>query len=120
MRTVEVSTVLEADASEIWQAVTRPTLLCHVAAPILWFPALARRVDSWQQGEDITTWLLFFGVIPVSRHHMRVLEVHPEERRIATHEWGGIVRRWDHTIWIEPLGLHAPATPTESASTLHQ
>jgi hypothetical protein len=104
MRAVEVSTVLDADASRVWDAVASPALLCHVAAPVLRFPGLAGRVQPWCEGEQVATWLLLFGLLPVSYHHLQVREIDAGALRIVTHEWGGAVRRWDHSIWIEPLG----------------
>ncbi len=105
MRAVELSTVLEADASRAWDAVTSPALLCHVAAPVLRFPGLAGRTQPWREGEQVTTWLLLFGVLPVSFHHLQMRLIDAEQMRIVAHEWGGVVRRWNHSIWIEPLGV---------------
>jgi hypothetical protein len=50
------------------------------------------------------TWLLLFGVVPVSYHHLQVREIDADAMRLVAHEWGGAVRRWEHTIWVEPLG----------------
>jgi hypothetical protein len=103
MRSVEIATVLDAQASQAWEAVRSPALLCHVAAPVLRFPGLAGRTQPWREGEHVTTWLMLFGLLPVSYHHLQVREIDGEAMRIVTHEWGGAVRRWDHSIWIEPL-----------------
>ena len=104
MRAVQVSTTLEADASRTWDAVSSPALLCYVASPVLRFPELAGRTAPWKEGEEVTTWLLLFGVVRVSHHHLQVRESDADAMRMVAHEWGGAVRRWEHAIWIEPLG----------------
>jgi hypothetical protein len=104
VRAVQVSTMLETDASRAWDAVSSPALLCHVASPVLRFPGLAGRTEPWQEGEEVTTWLLLFGMLPVSYHHLQVREIDAGAMRMVAHEWGGAVRRWEHAIWIEPLG----------------
>ena len=102
-RTVHRSVVLEAADAAVWAAVQSPATLCHVAAPLLRFPGLAGRTAAWCEGERVVTWLLLGGVLPVSRHHLEVRSIDPERRTIDTHEWGGLVRTWDHTIHIEPM-----------------
>lgn len=104
-RTVERSVVLEATDAAVWDAVQSPATLCHVAAPLLRFPGLAGRTAAWREGERVVTWLLLVGVLPISRHHLEVLTIDPRHRVIATHEWGGLVRTWDHTIRIDRIDV---------------
>jgi hypothetical protein len=43
-------------------------------------------------------------LVPAYRHTIEVRRVDPVARTIATHEHGGILRRWDHTLAVEPSG----------------
>jgi hypothetical protein len=103
VRAVELTTVLETDAVRAWEAVASPALLCHVAAPVLRFPGLAGRVRPWREGERVSTWLVLFGVLPVSYHHLEVREIDADAMRMVSREWGGAVRQWDHVISLEQL-----------------
>ncbi|EID12156.1 hypothetical protein MXEN_13871 [Mycobacterium xenopi RIVM700367] len=53
-------------------------------------------------GEGGTAWLFAFHLIPAYRHTIEVREVNPEARTIRTHEHGGILTAWDHTLHVEP------------------
>lgn len=47
-----------------------------------------------------------FNLIPAYRHTIEVLEVDDATRTIRSHEHGGVLRRWDHTLHVEPVGAH--------------
>ncbi|MGY1673218.1 SRPBCC family protein [Geodermatophilus sp. SYSU D00710] len=103
MRTVRRSTVLAAPADVVWSAVRTPAALVHVAAPVLRFPALEARIRPWQAGESVTTWLLLFGLLPVSRHTLRVESVDDDARAVRSDDHGSLVRSWRHLITVTPL-----------------
>jgi hypothetical protein len=48
--------------------------------------------------------LLAFGVVPAYRHTIEVVTADEATGTIATHEHGGVLRAWDHTLQVEPLG----------------
>lgn len=66
-------------------------------------PALAGRSEALRAGERGTGWLWAFHVIPAYRHTIEVIEVDHEARTIRTHEHGGILTSWDHTLHVEPI-----------------
>ena len=57
-RTLALSTDLAAPAGAVWQALTSPATLVHVARPLLRFPDLEGRTAEWRQGETVRTRLL--------------------------------------------------------------
>ncbi len=104
LRTVRRTCTLDAPAEAVWRALRSPATLVHVAAPVLRMPALDGRRRAWQQGESVTTRLLLFGWLPVSRHTVRI-EVLDDARRTArTQEHGGPVSVWRHHLSVEPVG----------------
>lgn len=71
---------------------------------VLGFPALVGRSEPLRAGEVGSGWLFAFHVVPAYRHTIEVVEVDEATRSIRTHEHGGVLRRWDHTLHVEPLG----------------
>lgn len=103
MRTVTVSTALDAPAEVVWRAVTTPAAFNHVAGLMLRYPAAARLTEPWRAGQQIRGWTFLFGVLPFSLHHLRVASVNHERRALVSEEHGGLVRRWHHEIVLDPL-----------------
>ncbi len=66
-------------------------------------PALAGRAEPLRAGERGTAWLIAFHVIPAYRHTIEVIEVDDAEQTIRTHEHGGVLRAWNHTLRVEPI-----------------
>lgn len=103
MRTVTVSTELPAPAKLIWPAVTTPHAFVHVAKGMLRFPAAERIGRPWQVGDDITGLTFLFGVIPFSKHRIRVETIDDEAMSMVSDEEGGIVRTWRHRLTTTPI-----------------
>jgi hypothetical protein len=103
-RRLTVSTTLPISADRAWWALQQPALLNYVAAPLARFPQLAGRLDPWEPGERVETWVLLLGVIPFSRHHLTITKVDEDARTVQTEEGGGPIRVWEHRIAIQALG----------------
>lgn len=102
-RTVALQTELPLPADTIWQAMQQPATFLYVVRGMLAFPALNRRTAPFQQGETYTGWLLLFHVVPLHRHTITVVAVDPQQRKVQTEERGGLLRRWHHTLAVEPV-----------------
>lgn len=104
MRTVQVATTLPTEAARVWTAMLSPATFLYVCRGLFGVPALAGRVEQFQAGERGTAWLLAFHVFPAYRHTIEVLEVDEHTMTIRTHEHGGLLKSWNHTLHVEPLG----------------
>ncbi len=102
-RTVHVETVLDTAAERVWSAMKQPATMLYVLKGIAGFPALNGRTDPIQEGEKGRGWLTAFQVIPLYRHTIEVLRVDDTAMAISTHEHGGVVKRWDHVLRVEPI-----------------
>jgi hypothetical protein len=100
--TIHVATDLDAPADRVWEAMRLPATFLHVCRGLFRVPALEGRIDPIVEGETGSGWLLAFGVVPAYRHTIEVERVDPADRTIATHEHGGVLRRWDHVLHVEP------------------
>ena len=100
MRTISISTELDAPADVVWRAVKTPQAFVHVAKGMLRYPA-AERVDRpWQMGDQLDGWTFLFGVVPFSVHHLAVASIDDQRRVLVSHEHGGLVRTWHHTLVV--------------------
>lgn len=104
MQIVDVTTELPAPAATVWQAATTPAAFVHVAGGMLRFPVAERAGTRWQVGDRLEGWTFLFGLIPFSRHRLRVVALDPATMTLESDEGGGIVRSWRHRIEVEALG----------------
>ncbi|WP_244866402.1 MULTISPECIES: hypothetical protein [Rhodococcus] len=81
-----------------------PVTFLYVVRGLLGMPALAGRATPLREGERGSGWLWVLHVIPAYRHTIEVVEVDPATRTVRTHEHGGVLRQWNHTLHVEPLG----------------
>jgi hypothetical protein len=104
MRTITVSTHLDAPAGVVWPTATTPHVFVHVAKGMLRMPAAERLDRPWRVGDEVRGWTLLFGVIPFSRHRLAIESIDDERRRIISDEGGGMIRSWRHELIVTPLG----------------
>lgn len=104
MRTIHVETELPTTADAVWQAMQHPASFLYVMKGLFGVPALTGRTTSFHEGEQGTGWLLAFHVLPAWRHTIRLVELDDAGRTMRSHEYGGILRTWNHTLRVEPAG----------------
>lgn len=97
-------TELDAPADVVWSALSSPAAFVLVANGMIRFPAAERALGPWREGDVVEGWTFLFGVLPWSRHHLRLHAIDATSRTLESREHGGLVRRWDHTIVVTPLG----------------
>ncbi|BDB42861.1 MULTISPECIES: hypothetical protein [Mycobacterium] len=103
MRTVHVETILPTSAERVWAAMLSPATFLYVCKGLFGFPALAGRTEALRLGESGTGWLMAFHVVPAYRHTIEVVDVDQKAATIRTHEHGGVLKTWNHTLHVEPL-----------------
>ena len=107
MRTVHVETVLPTDADRVWPAMLSPVTFLYVCKGLFGVPALSGRSESLRLGERGTGWLFAFHLIPAYRHTIEIAEVDEAGKTVRTHEHGGILKAWNHTLHVEPIDEHS-------------
>lgn len=100
MRTVTVSTTLDAPADAVWSALQDVATFRHVTRGLVTLPDLPRR-GRLTEGVSVTSRLRVLGV-PFSTHRLTVVRVDDDARTVVTHEGGGPLRSWTHTLAVEP------------------
>ncbi|QLL09724.1 hypothetical protein [Mycobacterium vicinigordonae] len=107
MRTVHIETILPSCAERVWPAMLSPATFLYVCKGLFGFPALAGRTEELRLGEKGTGWLMAFHVVPAYRHTIEIVEVDAATGTIRTHEHGGVLKTWNHTLHVEPLGANS-------------
>jgi ligand-binding SRPBCC domain-containing protein len=108
MQTVNETTRLPAPADAIWAAVTvSPDAFRFVTRGLVALPAVRRWDRTPAAGDRLHGRLWLFGVIPAWHHTIEFVDVDQARRRMVTEEHGGMLRRWRHTIEVEPDGADA-------------
>jgi hypothetical protein len=100
MRTITVSTPLDAPADVVWRAVNTPQAFVHVARGMLRYPAAERQRRPWRVGDRLEGWTLLFGVVPFSYHHLTVAAIDDNARVLTSDEHGGVIRTWRHDLTV--------------------
>jgi hypothetical protein len=103
MQTIHLTTILPTGAERVWGAMQSPATFLYVCRGLFGVPALNGRSEPLRAGERGTAWLLAFHLIPVYRHTIEVIEVDDDNRTIRTHEHGGIITAWNHTLHVQPI-----------------
>ena len=101
--TIHLETTLHAPLERVWSAMQYPGTFLYVARGVLGVPSLRGRCEPFTVGESGTGWLLLFHVIPLSRHTIEVIAIDEDRHAISTHEHGGLLRTWNHTLQVEPI-----------------
>lgn len=104
MRTISVETDLPTDAARVWDAMLSPATFLYVCRGLFGAPVLSGRVERFREGECGTARLWVFHVLPAYRHTIEVRVLDAAATTIRTHEHGGILRSWNHTLRVEPAG----------------
>jgi hypothetical protein len=103
VQTIHVTTTLPTGAGRVWHAMQSPTTFLYVCKGLFGIPALQGRSEPLRAGEKGSAWLFAFHLIPAYRHTIEVIEVNNATRTIRTHEHGGIIAAWNHTLHVEPI-----------------
>lgn len=81
----------------------RPSTFLFLVRGLFSVPKQRGRTERFVAGESAAAWLFAFQVIPASRHHITVVDVDAATHTIRTHEHGGALRTWNHTLHAEAL-----------------
>lgn len=104
MTKVYLESELSADLDDVWQAMLLPATFVYVCRGLFGVPALAGRTEPLHAGERGTGWLIAFHVFPAYRHTIEVLSVDQSSHTVRTHEYGGVIDSWNHTLHVESVG----------------
>ncbi len=97
-KTIEVIHDYPVAPERLWHVATDWRSFTQAMAKIARFDGLPE--EPIAAGQVIRVKVALFGVLPPQSWTMEVLEVDPEAMRVRSHEYGGPVRRWDHSFTV--------------------
>jgi hypothetical protein len=103
VQTIHVATTLPTSADRVWPAMQSSAVFLYVCKGLFGVPALQGRSEPLHAGERGSAWLFAFHLIPAHRHTIEVLEVNDATRTIRTHEYGGVIAVWKHTLHVQSI-----------------
>jgi hypothetical protein len=102
------TTIFPASPGRVWELLQRPETLLTISKPLMFFKPLdpPRLPEEWEEGEyKVRMWL--FGFVPFGWQVMGVEFPDADEesgvRKLRDNGYGGLIRKWDHIIEIEPV-----------------
>jgi len=99
-----ISTELDAPADVVWAALKRKATFLHVTRGMLNFTGSDGWPDEFEEGQRLSTRMLFFGLFPAPwLHELQVVRVNDGAREVYSNEGGGPIETWNHTLRVEPL-----------------
>lgn len=100
---IEHSSVFPASAQAVYARLQQSETLQSIVKPVLTFQPTIPFPARWQAGVEVNLRPHLFGLIPTGDHFVRFAEVDDARLCIKTHEHGGPVEKWEHTMQVEPL-----------------
>ncbi|MHA6325859.1 hypothetical protein [Roseivivax sp. CAU 1753] len=107
MKTVLLTTHLDAPPDRVWDAINTPRLFLFVARPVMYFepvdpPAWPERWDNRAYVLRLTLWCR----IPFGRQTVRISRPATDgpSRQLRDNGQSALIRRWDHVMTVAPEG----------------
>ncbi len=101
---VAVESRLPCPAWVAFEAALQPATFVYVTLGMLGMPVLCGRQEPFQVGETVSGRLFLGNLIPLWAHEIHIVDIDPVALQLVSHERGGFVRMWHHTIDVEALG----------------
>ncbi|MFM1921225.1 MAG: hypothetical protein RLZZ303_2859 [Candidatus Hydrogenedentota bacterium] len=98
---------LDCSFEQCLEALRRPRLMLHVAAPLVtMIPVEPTALPELWEERDYTVSLRLFGLIPLGRQTIviRMVEVTPDRAELRDEGRGQLAKRWLHVIRVERTG----------------
>lgn len=102
VKTIHIESELPVPAQAVRERLLDTETFRELSSPLLRFTG--DLPEQWSEGTSATVRLWLFGVIPMNRHRIRVVEADPEGGWARTNEAGGALREWTHELRVEETG----------------
>ena len=89
----------------MWAELQKISALQQVASPMLVFKPIdgITLPEKWESGQEYALTISFFGILPLGKHTIKIINIDEEQLEILTNESGTLTKVWDHLIKIEVL-----------------
>lgn len=84
----------------VWNIATDFDALVEATKRMVTFDGLPS--EPMHQGQKIDVTFRLFGKFPPQPYHMEIVEFDADGHRFVSHEHGGAVKSWQHTLTVDP------------------
>lgn len=95
---VRLSHEYAAPAAKVWDVATDWDCLKQAMRGLVVYEGLPEY--AIEEGQKIETRVSLFEIMPAFDYVMEILRHDPAQRVLQSHEYGGAVTRWDHTLTV--------------------
>lgn len=100
---VTVSSEFPVPATDVWDKLQWSDTLVFVADEVVVYDAADQFPSLWSVGTKVNLRPRLFGFLPPGDHVVEFVKIDQATMTIVTNESGGSIKRWDHTMHVEPL-----------------
>jgi len=102
---VNRSIIIKTNPLHMWAELQKISALQQVASPMLVFKPIdgITLPEKWESGQEYALTISFFGILPLGKHTIKIINIDEEQLEILTNESGTLTKVWDHLIKIEVL-----------------
>lgn len=108
---VEITARYRADADAVFRSALRFSEMAEAMAGLATYEGFPES-DTAREGDTIIVDVTFWGLFRQKGHRMFIERLDPQARIIQSRESGNGIRRWDHTLSVQPDGDVAVWTDT--------
>jgi hypothetical protein len=98
-----IETDLPISAEKAWSALVKRDTFLYITRGMLGFRGSESWPETFEEGTEIETRLVFFHLIPGWKHTLRIVMVDEEQLQLASEEEGGLIGRWNHVIRLKRI-----------------
>lgn len=109
--TIEVTAFYNEDADSVFQSALRFSEMTDAMAGLATYEGLPAH-GAAREGDSLVVNVTFWGWFKQTGHSMHIERLDPEARVIQSRERGNGIRRWDHTLSVQPDGAMTRWTDT--------
>ena len=102
-RTVEVTATYKGNADRIFASALRFSEMAEAMKGLASYAGLPAS-DTAAEGDTIVVDVTILGLFTQKGHRIHIERIDPQGRIIQSRESGNGIRRWDHTLSVQPLG----------------
>jgi hypothetical protein len=109
--TIEITAYYRESPDTVFQSALRFSEMAEAMSGLATYAGLPEN-DTAREGETVVIDVTFWGWFKQKGHKMYVERLDPKARIIQSRESGNGIKRWDHTLSVQPDGLMACWTDT--------
>ncbi|MFD2564782.1 hypothetical protein [Aquimarina rubra] len=104
-KAITIKKEMPINIEEAWQKVKTSDLLQYVAKGLIRFvPVNKNFPDTWKEGMEVKTRMLFFGFLPLGGIHvLKFIKIDNENHTLITNEYDKTAKVWNHKISMKKI-----------------